>query len=72
MADPAIESDTDDDTGRRNDDDSTTNTPRWVQVLGIIALVAVLLFAFSQLTGGGHGPGRHMPARVTDQGEHQP
>lgn len=41
--------------------DSESNpTPRWVKVFGIIAIVLVLLFLIMQLTGGGHGPGRHI------------
>ena len=32
-------------------------TPRWVKVLGIIAIVLVLLFVIMLLAG--HGPGRH-------------
>jgi hypothetical protein len=36
-------------------------TPRWVKVLGIIALVVVLLFVISLLTGVRHGPGLHTP-----------
>ena len=40
------------------------STPRWVKIVGIIALVLVLLVGIMLLTGigGGHGPGRHMPA----------
>lgn len=35
-------------------------TPRWVKVLGIVALVAVVLLVVLLLVGGGdHGPGRH-------------
>lgn len=38
-------------------------TPRWVKVLGIIALVLVLLFVAMMFVGGGeHGPGRHAPS----------
>ena len=52
--------DTGDDTGMGLDGGSTTGTPRWVKVFGIIALVVVLLVAIMLLTGGGgHGPGRH-------------
>lgn len=38
--------------------------PRWVKVFGIIALAAILLVVAMMLTGagGGHGPGRHVPA----------
>jgi hypothetical protein len=32
-----------------------TGTPRWVYVLGIIALVLVLLFVILHLIGGGLG-----------------
>jgi hypothetical protein len=35
-------------------------TPRWVKVLGIIAIVVVVLFVIMLLTG--HGPGRHTPS----------
>jgi hypothetical protein len=34
--------------------------PRWVKVLGIIAIVVVLLFVIMLLAG--HGPGRHAPS----------
>jgi hypothetical protein len=39
----------------------TGGTPRWVKVLGIIALVVALLVVVMLLIGGGggHGPGRH-------------
>ena len=39
-------------------------TPRWVKIVGIIALVLVLLVGILLLAGvgGGHGPGRHMPS----------
>lgn len=33
--------------------------PRWVKVVGIIAIIAVVLVAAMLLTGGEHGPGRH-------------
>ncbi|MBI4496381.1 MAG: hypothetical protein HY689_00555 [Chloroflexi bacterium] len=38
-------------------------TPRWVKVLGIIAIVLVLLVVVILFTGlgGQHGPGRHLP-----------
>lgn len=42
-------------------------TPRWVKVLGIAGVVAVLLVIGAMLLSGGqHGPGRHAPA--TDSG----
>ena len=50
---------------------STSGTPRWVKVAGIIALAVVLLLVILLLSGGNHGPGRHTglggrtpPARV--------
>jgi hypothetical protein len=36
---------------------STTSTPRWVKVLGIIAVGLIVLFVILHLTG--HGPGGH-------------
>jgi hypothetical protein len=41
---------------------STRRSRRWVNVLGIIALVLILLFAVWLLASGGHGPGRHTPS----------
>jgi hypothetical protein len=44
---------------------STTSTPRWVKVAGIIAIALVLLFVIIlHLTGGG-GPGLHTPGGDT-------
>ena len=39
-------------------------TPRWVKIIGIIALVLVLVLGILHLTGlgGNHGPGRHLPS----------
>lgn len=38
----------------------TQGAPKWVKVLGVIALVVVLGALIVMLTGGGgHGPGRH-------------
>ncbi len=37
----------------------TDNTPRWVKVFGIIAIILVLLFVVLHLTG--HGLGGHTP-----------
>lgn len=39
---------------------SANNTPRWVKVSGIIAIILVLLAVIIMiLSGGNHGPGRH-------------
>jgi len=60
MADPPAYPDTGDDTGVGPDGGSTTGTPRWVKVFGIIAVVVVVLFVVLLVFGsGGHGPGRH-------------
>jgi hypothetical protein len=42
-------------------------TPRWVKIVGIIALVLILLLAIMVLSGigGEHGPGRHLPSGNT-------
>ena len=56
MADPPRYSDTDGDSATGHDDEeSTTGTPRWVKMLGIIAIVLVLLFVILHLAGGGFG-----------------
>jgi hypothetical protein len=41
--------------GADPDRESTTGTPRWVKVFGIIAIVLVLLFVALHLTGRGFG-----------------
>ena len=38
---------------------STTGTPRWVKVFGLIAIVIAGMNLFLH-DAGGHGPGRHM------------
>lgn len=65
MADPPPYPDADPDASMGPDRGSTTGTPRWVKVFGIVALVVVLLVVivlFVQGSGGGHGPGRHTPS----------
>ncbi|MGI8693973.1 MAG: hypothetical protein ACR2JK_13920 [Geodermatophilaceae bacterium] len=51
---------------RQPDRESTTGAPRWVKVVGIIALVVVLalvvMFFINGSGTGGHGPGRHSQA----------
>lgn len=54
MADLPPYPDASGDTGVRPDRDSTAGTPVWVKVVGIIAIILVLLFVVSHLTGGGH------------------
>jgi len=44
-----------------NDEVSAAGTPRWVKVLGIGILVAVVLSIVLLVFGGGHRPGRHTP-----------
>jgi hypothetical protein len=60
MADQPPYRGTGDDTGVGPERGSTTRTPRWVYVSGIIAIVLVLLFVIMHLTGGGLG-GIHRP-----------
>lgn len=80
MADLTLAPDTTGDTDGGPDRESTTstrpNTPRWVKVSGIIALVLILMLVIMMLTGGGpgggHGPGRHAPpSSVIEQGVSQ-
>ena len=71
MADLAPDRDSNGDTGVGPDRGSTTSTPRWVKMFGIIALVLVLLFVILHLTG--RGLGRHtLPSSVTEHRVHQP
>ena len=59
MADPPPDTDSKGDTGVGPNRGSTTATPRWVKVFGVIALVAVLLFVLLLFTKGPHRPGLH-------------
>jgi hypothetical protein len=43
------------------DREATTGTPRWVKVVGIIAVILLLVLGIIMLIGGEHGPGRHTP-----------
>lgn len=53
------------------DGGSTTGTPRWVKVFGIIFIVLVLLLVVLLVAGGGtHGPRRHLPSGAP--GGHMP
>jgi hypothetical protein len=62
MADTPAPPHTGDDTGIGPDRESSTGTPRWVKVFGVIAFVVVVLFVVVMLIGGSdHGPGRHTP-----------
>ena len=60
MDDPSADRDAD----PRPEQEPITGPPRWVRVVGIIALVVVVLFVILLLTGGPgrHGPGRHAGA----------
>jgi len=37
-------------------------TPRWVLVLGAVAVVLIIGFVVQAVLGGGHGPGIHAPS----------
>ena len=40
--------------------DEPAGAPRWVKVFGVIAVVLLVLLAIMLLSGGNHGPGRHL------------
>ncbi|CAN5571210.1 hypothetical protein BH24ACT13_BH24ACT13_07680 [soil metagenome] len=65
MADQPRDADADNDAGTASDRRSTTGAPRWVRVVGIIALGVVLLFVIVLFTRGPGGPGGHSPGRHT-------
>jgi hypothetical protein len=61
--------------------ESSTGTPRWVKISGIIALLVVIVVVIMLLMGGNHGPGRHAlsgdaggpePASTPAHGPRQP
>jgi hypothetical protein len=67
MADTPASPDTGDDAGVGPGRESSTGTPRWVKVFGVVAFVVVVLFVVVMLIGGGeHGPGRHTPGGGSD------
>ncbi len=43
------------------------STPRWVKVFGAIALILILLAGIILISGGEHGPGRHLPITSVTQ-----
>jgi hypothetical protein len=46
----------------RSPDPRPPSAPRWVKLLGIIAIVVVLLVVVILIASGGeHGPSRHLP-----------
>lgn len=53
---------TPDDPAVGRDRSSAPGTPRWVLVLGVIAIVLIVAFVVQAVIGGGHGPGMHAPA----------
>lgn len=81
MNDPPPDLETGDDAGGGPDRGSTTSTPRWVKVFGLVALAVILLIVVLLVVGGGpggHGPGRHggggdvPPTGATEGGGHTP
>jgi len=62
MADPPRDPDPDYATQVRSARESAPRTPRWVIVLGIIALILILAVAAQFLLGLQHGPGLHGPS----------
>ena len=59
MTDPPPYPDTGDETGVESDRGSTTSTPGWVKVLGIIVVIVVLLLIVVLHLSGSFGPGAH-------------
>ena len=57
---------------------TSEQSPRWVKVGGVVALVVVVVLAIVLVTGrgGDHGPGRHAPpadtARSGESGHRPP
>ena len=47
--------------------ESTTSTPRWVKVFGIITIIVGLLFVVQLVGGGRHGPSRHASPEAGDR-----
>jgi len=43
--------------------DGDSGRPRWVYIVGIIALIVILLVVIVTLTGGGGDGGSHTPRR---------
>jgi len=64
MTDPVARSDTGHDVGVAPDRGSTTSTPLWIKVFGIVVLIVVVIAVVTlpgMLGMGGHGPGLHQP-----------
>ena len=40
-------------------------TPRWVKVVGAIAILVIVIVVIALLSGGEHGPGRHVASGLT-------
>ena len=60
-----------DDTGVESSRRSGTETPHWVKVSAIVAVLLVLLVVVLLLVGGGsHGPGRHVDGGSNDAAGH--
>lgn len=53
--------------------DNQHSMPRWVKVSGIVAIVViVVVVAAMALSGGDHGPGRHLPGGDDTPAGHTP
>ena len=71
MANPAPASDGPEKTGLEPDRGSFTGTPRWVKLFGVVALVLVLAFVVTHLSGKGFGHGGHVGSgEKPSDGEH--
>lgn len=62
MADRRPDPESTAETGAAHDERARPGTPRWVKMLGVIAIVVVVLVVVVMfLVGGEHGPSRHAP-----------
>jgi hypothetical protein len=61
-ATPRPDRDIDNDGTGRRIAGSPSSMPRWVKVFGIVALALIALAVILLITGGEHGPGRHIPS----------
>lgn len=59
MADPSRDPDADDALGIESEGEPAPRPPRWVVILGIIALILILAVAAQFVLGIQHGPGLH-------------
>lgn len=72
MTDPRASADASEESDETAEGEATApGMPRWVKVLGAIALVVVVIAVVAMLISGGeHGPGRHGAERAASTAAH--